>query len=94
MNVLQGQTGTINVDIAGEPRRSLLNIGYARLKRHDVQQPRIVYPALGRDPCRSPGVTHESSVSCRQQTRKPGAMHRLLVSRLLRWIKTKAPVGC
>src|ERR1700690_3611263 len=29
---------------------------------------RVAYPALGRDCCRSPGVTHESSVSCRQQT--------------------------
>jgi hypothetical protein len=29
---------------------------------------RVAYPALARDQCRSPGVTHESSVSCRQQT--------------------------
>jgi len=35
---------------------------------HFVLSYRVAYPARRRDCSRSPGVTHESSVSCRQQT--------------------------
>ena len=35
---------------------------------HFASAYRVAYPVAGRDTDRSPGVTHESSVSCRQQT--------------------------
>src|SRR5258707_15024448 len=35
---------------------------------HFASAYRVAYPVGGRDTDRSPGVTHESSVSCRQQT--------------------------